>query len=59
MSYTASALSFMINNLSKPIVLTGSQIPLSVIRSDASTNLMDSLLIAGFCFQKKKKNYFF
>lgn len=47
MAYTASALSFMLENLSKPVILTGSQIPLCEIRSDGRDNLITSLLIAG------------
>jgi L-asparaginase len=47
MSYTASALSFMLENLDKPVVLTGSQIPLSEIRSDGRDNLITSVLIAS------------
>ena len=47
MAYTASALSFMLQGLSKPIVLTGSQIPLEEIRSDARDNIISSLMIAG------------
>ncbi|CAF4804328.1 unnamed protein product, partial [Rotaria sp. Silwood1] len=47
MSYTAAALSFMFENLSKPIVLTGSQIPIFETRSDGRDNLIGSLLIAG------------
>ncbi len=47
MAYTASALSFMLAGLSKPVVLTGSQIPLCEIRNDARENLISSLLIAG------------
>ncbi len=47
MAYTASALSFMLENLSKPVVLTGSQIPFCEIRSDARDNLITSLIIAG------------
>jgi L-asparaginase len=47
MAYTASALSFMLKGLSKPVILTGSQIPLSEIRSDGRDNLITSLLIAG------------
>ena len=35
MAYTASALSFMLENLAKPVILTGSQLPLSEIRNDA------------------------
>lgn len=47
MAYTASALSFMLENLSKPVILTGSQIPLIEIRNDARDNLINSLLIAS------------
>ena len=47
MAYTASALSFMLENLNKPVVLTGSQIPLSRMRSDALDNLVNSILIAA------------
>ena len=47
MAYTASALSFMLENLSKPVVFTGSQIPLCEIRSDARDNLISSMLIAA------------
>ena len=46
MAYTASALSFMLENLSKPVILTGSQIPLCEVRSDGRDNLVTSLLIA-------------
>lgn len=47
MAYTASALSFMLENLDKPVILTGSQIPLCEIRSDGLDNLITSLLIAA------------
>lgn len=47
MAYTASALSFMLRGLSKPVILTGSQIPLCELRSDARDNLINSLVIAG------------
>ena len=47
MAYTASALSFMLENLQKPVVLTGSQIPLCRLRSDGRDNLVTSLLIAA------------
>ena len=47
MAYTASALSFILGGLNKPVVLTGSQIPLSEIRSDGRDNLVTSLLIAA------------
>jgi L-asparaginase len=47
MAYTASALSFMLRNNAKPVILTGSQIPLCEIRNDARDNLITALLIAG------------
>lgn len=47
MSYTASALSFILKNLNKPIIITGSQIPLSEVRSDGRQNLLNSLFIAA------------
>ena len=47
MAYTASALSFMLDNLSKPVIVTGSQIPLSEIRSDGQTNLLNALYLAA------------
>ena len=47
MSYTASALSFMLENLGKPVILTGSQLPLFETRSDARVNLINSISFAG------------
>jgi L-asparaginase len=47
MAYTASALSFMFDNLNKPVIVTGSQIPLSEIRSDGLHNLLNALYIAA------------
>ena len=47
MAYTASALSFMLVNLRKTVVLTGSQIPLSEVRNDAESNLLGALTMAG------------
>lgn len=47
MAYTASALSFMIENLSKPIVLTGAQLPIGKLRTDAKENLITALEIAA------------
>ncbi len=47
MAYTASALSFMLNNLSKPVILTGSQLPIGDLRTDGKENLMTSIEIAG------------
>jgi L-asparaginase len=47
MSYTASALSFMLHNLQKPVILTGSQLPLGAIRTDGKENLLTALEIAA------------
>lgn len=47
MAYTSSALSFMLDNLDKPIIVTGSQIPLAELRSDGQTNLLNALYIAA------------
>ena len=47
MSYTASALSFMFENLSKPVVLTGSQLPIGMLRTDGKENLISAIEIAS------------
>ena len=47
MSYTASALSFMLENLDKPVILTGSQLPIGDLRTDAKENLITSIQIAS------------
>ena len=47
MAYTASALSFLLENLGKTVIITGSQVPLSEIRTDAIDNLLNALTIAG------------
>jgi len=47
MAYTASALSFMLEHISKPVIITGAQIPLCEIRSDGRDNLITSILIAA------------
>lgn len=47
MAYTASILSFILENLQKPVILTGSQIPYFEVRTDAAKNLLDALTIAG------------
>jgi L-asparaginase len=52
MSFTASALSFMLENLDKPVVLTGSQLPIGIIRTDGKENLITAIEIAG----AKEKN---
>ena len=47
MAYTASALSFMLQNLNKPVILTGSQLPLGVIRTDGRENILTAIEIAA------------
>lgn len=47
MAYTASALSFILQNLKKPVIITGSQIPLCEIRSDGKDNILSSMMIAS------------
>ena len=47
MAYTASAISFMIENLSKPIIFTGSQLPIGDLRTDAKENLITAVQIAA------------
>ena len=47
MAYSASALSFMLEGLSKPVVFTGAQIPMCQVRSDGRDNLINALLIAS------------
>ncbi|CAH1788044.1 unnamed protein product [Owenia fusiformis] len=47
MAYTASALSFMLENLGKPVIVTGSQIPIFETRSDGRDNFLGALIIAG------------
>ncbi|KAG5857651.1 hypothetical protein ANANG_G00021680 [Anguilla anguilla] len=47
MAYTASALSFICEHLGKPIILTGSQVPIYEMRNDGRDNLLGALLIAG------------
>lgn len=46
MAYTASALSFMLENLGKPVILTGAQLPIGVLRSDAKENFITALELA-------------
>ena len=61
MAYTASALSFSLENLDKPVIITGSQIPLFEVRNDGLDNLLTSVLIAAegrirevaLCFSNK------
>ena len=47
MSYTASALSFMLENLGKPVIFTGSQLPIGMLRTDGKENLISSIEIAA------------
>lgn len=47
MAYTASALAFMFEGLAKPVIITGSQIPLCEVRNDARANLVTALMIAA------------
>ncbi|EGR4207836.1 L-asparaginase 1 [Vibrio cholerae] len=47
MAYTTSALSFMFENLGKPVIVTGSQIPLADLRSDGQANLLNALHVAA------------
>lgn len=47
MAYTASALSFLLENLNKPVILTGSQLPLGTIRTDGKENLLTAIEIAA------------
>lgn len=46
MAYTASALSFMLENLDKPVILTGSQLPIGMLRTDGKENLITAIEIA-------------
>jgi L-asparaginase len=47
MAYTASALSFMLENLTKPVILTGSQLPIGMLRTDGKENIITSIEIAA------------
>ncbi|TVZ52114.1 asparaginase [Dokdonia sp. Hel_I_53] len=53
MSYSASALSFMLENLSKPVIFTGSQLPIGDLRTDAKENLITAVQVAAL--QKRNK----
>ena len=53
MAYTASALSFMLENLTKPVVLTGSQLPIGKLRTDGKENLITSIEIAAAYREEK------
>lgn len=52
MAYTASALSFMLENLTKPVILTGSQLPMGQLRTDGKENLITSIELAS-CYRKQ------
>lgn len=58
MSYSASAVAFMLENLNKPVVFTGSQIPLCEIRSDGYNNIVSAVVIAGAGIVKEVCIYF-
>lgn len=47
MAYTASALSFMLDNLDKPVIITGSQLPIGEVRTDGEENLITALQVAA------------
>ena len=53
MSYSASALSFLLENLSKPVVFTGSQLPIGDLRTDAKENLITAIQIASLQHKHK------
>ena len=53
MAYSASALSFMLENLSKPVIFTGSQLPIGRIRTDGKENIITSIEIAAATFNGK------
>ena len=57
MSYTASALSFLLENLAKPVVFTGSQIPIGVLRTDGRENLITAIEIAGAHIGGRARRY--
>ncbi|XP_050312059.1 L-asparaginase-like isoform X2 [Anthonomus grandis grandis] len=58
LAYTASILSFMLENLAKPVIITGSQIPIFETRSDAKENFLSSLIFAG-CYDIPEVCVFF
>lgn len=58
MAYTASALSFMLEGLGKPVVMTGSQIPMCEVRSDGRDNIINSLMIASQGIANEVSIYF-
>ena len=52
MAYTASALSFMLENLTKPVILTGSQLPIGELRTDGKENMMTAIELASMKNEK-------
>lgn len=56
LAYTASALSFMLENLGKPVIVTGSQIPSFETRSDGRDNFVGALILAGRLLTKRNFN---
>jgi L-asparaginase len=54
MAYTASALSFMLENLGKPVVLTGSQLPIGVLRTDGKENMINAIEFAAACDEQSR-----
>jgi len=56
MSYTASAISFMIENLAKPVIFTGSQLPIGDLRTDAKENLITAVQIAASIDEKTNES---
>lgn len=54
MSYTASALSFMFDELSKPVIFTGSQLPIGALRTDAKENILTAIELAAMTDQQGK-----
>lgn len=53
MAFTASALSFMLENISKPVILTGSQLPIGLLRTDARENIIAALELASLRKENK------
>lgn len=53
MAYSASALSFMLNNLTKPVIFTGSQLPIGTVRTDGRENLIAAIEIAAATIEEK------
>lgn len=54
MAYTASALSFMLDGLAKPVVLTGSQLPIGVVRTDGRENMINAIEFAAACDEQMR-----